>query len=334
MKYILTLLLLATLGVNAQETAAILQQTGHSLMLKGDYDNAVLTLERAKQQDPANIDILRDLTYANYLKRDFAKSIDAGKELIENPKADDQCFQMLGMSYKAIAAYKDCAKMYRTGLRRFPGSGVLYNEYGELFAMDGNELDEAIKQWEKGIEVAPAYSSNYYNAAMYYRGRNNWIRAALYGEIFLNLESFTRRTQDVKNLLLTSWRNLLVPSTLQQVQDDKNTSRFEKAVTGVLAKVNTRGSGSIDDLVKVRTLFNDEWMKANAKAYPFQLFNQQQYFIKQNMFNAYNNWLFSASNTAYETWQTQNAKEAADYAAFQQSRVFRVPEGEYYFGTK
>lgn len=309
----------------------MLHQTGKTLLQKGDYDNAVVMFDRAKQQDPNNVELMRDLTYANYLKRDFAKAIEAGKELVENPKADEQCFQMLGLAYKAIASYKECAKLYRTGLRKFPNSGVLHNEYGELFAMDGNELDQAIVEWERGIEVDPSYSSNYYNAALYYGTKKNWIRSALYGEIFLNLESYTRRTQDVKNQLLASWRNLLVPTTLKQVHDDRATSTFEKYVTDVLAKVNTNGSGSINDLTEVRTRFIEQWMKENAKTYPFGLFNQQQYLLKQNLFGAYNNWLFSTGKEAYESWQTAHAKEAADFTAFQQSRVFKLPAGEYYF---
>jgi tetratricopeptide (TPR) repeat protein len=134
---------------------------------------------------------------------------------------------MLGLSYKATANNKEAAKLYRAALRKFTNSGVIYNEYAELLAAD-NELDEAITQWEKGIEVAPAYSSNYYNATMYYARKNNWIRAALYGETFLNLESYSKRTEEIKTQLLVVYNNLLVPANLQQLKDAKTTSVFEK----------------------------------------------------------------------------------------------------------
>lgn len=333
MKYMFTILLMAALSASAQEqTSGLLQQTGRTLLQKGDFDNAVITLDRARQQDPTNVEILRDLCYANFLKRDFAKAIETGKELVENPKVDAQGFQLLGLSYKAIASYKECGKLYRTGLRKFPASGVLYNEYGELFAME-NELDEAITQWEKGIESDASYSGNYYNAALYHAKNSNWIRAAIYGEIFLNLESYTKRTQDVKNQLLTAWRNMLTQSTMQQLRSAKTTSAFERSVLDVLAKVaaTTKGSGSIDDLTNIRTKFIEEWMVANAKNYPYQLFNHEQYLIKHNTFAAYNNWLFSANAEAYQAWQKDHAKEAEEYTAFQQSRVFKLPAGEYYF---
>jgi Flp pilus assembly protein TadD len=60
-----------------------LQETARALVQKGDYDNAVIVLERAKQQEPNNVEILKDLCFANYLKRDFSKAIEVGKELVE-----------------------------------------------------------------------------------------------------------------------------------------------------------------------------------------------------------------------------------------------------------
>lgn len=333
MKYILTLFLLAALTANAQQqSVSEMQQTARTLLQKGDFDNATVMLERARKQDPTNLELMRDLSYVSYLKRDFAKAMEAGKEMVEHPNADAQAFQLLGLTYKATAAYKECGKLYRTGLRKFPNSGVLYNEYGELFALE-NELDEAITQWEKGIENDPTYSGNYYNAALYHARNNNWIRAVLYGELFLNLESYTARTQDVKNQLLTAWRNMLTPSTLQQLKNAKATSAFERAVLDQLSKTmqGSKGTGSIDDLIAVRTKFIEEWMKNDAKTYPFHLFNHQQYLIKQNTFGAYNYWLFSSGADMYQLWQKQHEKEAADFTAFQQSRVFKLPTGEYYF---
>jgi tetratricopeptide (TPR) repeat protein len=245
MKYLFTLIVLVAFfsGIQAQEqTAKLLQETARTLVQKGDYDNAIVILERAKQQEPNNIEILKDLCFASYLKRDFGKAIEVGKELVEKPDADEQAFQMLGLSYKATANNKEGAKLYRVALRKFPNSGVIYNEYAELFASE-NEMEEAITQWEKGIEVAPAYSSNYYNATMYYARKNNWIRAALYGEIFLNLESYSKRTEEIKAQLLPVYNNLLAPDNLRQLKDAKTTSVFEKNVLEVLAK-NTGGKGN------------------------------------------------------------------------------------------
>lgn len=338
MKYFFVfILLLATAGtVHAQEqTAALLQETAKTLVQKGDFDNAVIVLERAQKQEPENVDILLDLCFANYLKRDFAKAIEVGKELVEKPNADAQSFQVLGLAYKAIASYKECGKMYREGLRKFPKSGVLYNEYGELYALD-NDLKEAIAQWEKGIELDPGYSSNYYNAAMYYTRTGNWIRAVLYGETFMNLESYTTRAEDIKAELFAAYKKLLDPAEIAKQQEAKTCSVFEKNVLALFAKAaaNTKADAAgVDELIGVRTRFIIEWTKEKNKTYPFRLFDQQQYLLSQGLFSAYNYWLFSTSMPAdvYKAWEKNNRKEADGFKTFQQSRVFKIPTGEYYF---
>src|SRR6476469_5394624 len=225
---VLSLSLFVTASIIAQSSGAKqLQQNAQTLMKQGDFDNAVKALENARQQDPSSLDVLRDLTYANYLKRDFARAIELGKMMVERDDADQQSYQLLGMAYKAIASYKEAGKLYRTALRKFPNSGVIYNEYGELSAMD-KEMDEAIRQWEKGIEMDPGYSSNYYNATMYYTRTQNWLRAIMYGEIFLNEESYTQRTADIKPVLYDAYKNLLAPGTISSMQSSKSISPFEK----------------------------------------------------------------------------------------------------------
>lgn len=337
MKYgFLLLIFFAVTGTaGAQEqTAKLLQETARTLVQKGDYTNAAMILERARQQEPDNISILRDLCFAYYLGRDFSKAIETGKVLVENPNADQQSFQVLGLAYKAIASYKECGKLYRTALRKFPNSGVIYNEYAELFASE-NDLDEAIIQWEKGIEADPNYSSNYYNATMYYTRKANWIRAALYGELFLNLESYSARTGEIKLQLYTSWKNLLAAGTIQQLKGQKSVSAFEKTVLDLLAKTASKARPlvSADILTAIRTGFIVEWAAAQQKNYPFQLFSNQQYLVSQGLFEAYTYWLFAPSLDAgvYQAWQKSHPKETAGFTAYQQSRVFKAPSGEYYF---
>lgn len=337
MKYLFIILLSAAgfCEAHAQEqTAKLLQETARTLVQKGDYDNAAVILERAKQQEPDNIEILRDLCFANYLKRDFAKAMEVGKELVAKPNADAQSFQVLGMVYKAIASYNDCGKLYRAALHKFPNSGVVYNEYAELFALQ-NELEEAIVQWEKGIELDPGYSSNYYNAAMYYARKKNWIRVALYGELFLNLESYSTRTEEIKKIFFDTYTNLLSPSAAQRLLDAKTTSSFEKQILEILVKLDTENKqpDGIDKLISIRTRLVLEWFQGKQKDYPFRLFDHQQYLLNQGLFEAYHYWLFSGSlgEETVKAWQKNHPKETDGYKAFQQSRVFKIPVGEYYF---
>ncbi len=338
MKYFLLLfcfILEFSAGQAQEQTAKLLMETARILIQKGDYDSAVLLLDRAKKQEPDNIELLRDLSFASYLKRDFAKAIEAGKELIEKPNADQQSFQVLGMSYKAIASYKECGKLYRAALHKFPNSGVIYNEYAELFAME-NDLEKAIVLWEKGIELDPGYSGNYYNAAMYYVQKSNWLRAALYGELFVNLESYSTRTDEIKNRLFEVYKNLFTPSAISVLQQVKASSVFENTMLMILAKLvgENKNATGIDYFISIRTRFIPEWLQGKQKTYPYRLFDHHQYLLSQGLFEAYHYWLFSKTTggeDAFMVWGKNHPKESEAFAGFQQSRVFKIPVGEYYF---
>ena len=336
MKYVFLLLVLVNTvcSLQAQEqTAQVMQENARTLMQGGDFDNAIILFEKAKRKEPNNIDIQKDLCYTNFLKRDFARAVEVGKEMVDNPNADPQAFQILGLAYKAIASYKEAGVLYRKALKKFPNSGVIYNEYAEIYALD-NEIEEAITQWEKGIEVDPGYSSNYYNATLYYIRRGNWLRAAIYGEYFLNLESYSTRTEEIKPQVLIAYKSLLIPGTLQQLKDAKTNSAFEKTLIDVLlnasAGIKTPG---MEELLTIRTRFIIEWISTKQKQFPYRIFEQQQYLLSQGLFEAYQYWMFQPSipEDQYENWLKKHTKEMEGFKTFQGSRVFKVQVGQYYF---
>lgn len=338
MKILLLVLLCIVCSNNycqAQEqTAKILIETAKTLVQNGDFENAVLLLDRAKQQAPDNIDLLRDLTFAYYLKRDFAKAIETGKELIEKPNSDQQSFQVLGLAYKAIAAYKDCGKMYRVALRKFPSSGLIYCEYAELFAIQ-HEFEEAITLWEKGIELDPLYSGNYYHATQYYFQKKSWLRASIYGELFVNLESYSARTTEISSQLFDSYTSLFTTSAIFVLLQERSTSAFEIILLTQLAKLLSDHNriATFDNFILLRSRFISAWFAGNPQIYPFRLFDHHQYLLNQQLFEAYHYWLFSEkiNQESQLEWAKNHPKERADFIKFQQSRVFKIPVGQYYF---
>ena len=158
--------------VSAQtDDAKTLQQTARSFMMQADWDNAILVLNRALQQDKNNLDFQKDLIQCFYYKRDYDKAIEGIKAIIDREDADVMTFQLAGNVYKALEDPKECEKIYKQGLKKFPKSGPLYSEYGEL--LWSRKDFSAIELWEKGIEIDPAYGGNYYNAALYYLDRKS-----------------------------------------------------------------------------------------------------------------------------------------------------------------
>lgn len=318
----------------SQQTATELRATSKTFLQQGDIDNAIKALERAREQEPGNIDVLKELSYAAFIKKDYGRAREIGKEAVANIQADAQAFQILGLSYKAIAMYKDGEKLYKTALAKFPDDGLLHNEYGEILALD-NKADEAIAEWEKGIRVDPSYGSNYYNATLYYVQAKNWLRVAIYGELFVNLESYTKRAETIKAQVLTAWSKLLVPGYIKFLQSAKTTTEFEKEILFVLqhyADIAKEGI-SLENISAIRSQFIKEWVQEKDKKYPFRLFSHQQQMLSLGFFEAYNQWLFGepANPGAYEIWKSNHLKEAEGFKTFQQGRVFKIPLDQYYF---
>ena len=114
------------------QQADSLHMIAKQFMRNGDYPNAIIVLTNALKTDPDNLEIQKDLAFTYYLQRNYSASVEAGRKLIARNDADEQCYQILGMAYKAIDENKQADKMYKQGIKKFPSSGELYNEYGEM----------------------------------------------------------------------------------------------------------------------------------------------------------------------------------------------------------
>jgi len=305
-------------------------------MRQGDYPNAILVLNRALQANADNLDLQKDLAFAYYLNRDYVHALEIAKNFPDRKDADVQSYQILGMAYKAIEEVKECDKMYKAGIKRFPNSGTLYSEYGEML-WSKKDYSEAIKEWEKGIEVDPNYSGNYYNACKYYFYTSDKVWTLIYGEIFVNLESYSKRTAEIKTILLDGYKKLFTDADLSKGQDTKND--FVKAFLDEMKLQSSyiaANGVTAETLSAMRTKFVLDWFTKYAKAFPFRLFEYHQQLLKSGMFDAYNQWVFGTANNlpAYENWTKTHQEEYNKFDYFQHNRVFKLPGGQYYQTVK
>lgn len=331
-------LLFTTLATQAQEAsdAKTIQENAKGYMRQGDYSNAILVLNRGLQNNTDNLDLQKDLAFAYYLNRDYVRALEVAKGFPERKDADITSFQILGMIYKGIEERKEAEKMYRAALKKFPSSGVLYSEYGEML-WSKKEYTDAIKQWEKGIEVDPNQSGNYYNAAKYYFLTSDKVWALIYGEIFVNLESYSKRTAEIKNILIDGYKKLFTDANLQKDQDTKN--EFVKAFLEEMKQQSSfiaANGVTPETLSAIRTKFVLDWFQKYASKFPFRLFEYHQQLLKAGMFDAYNQWVFGTAGNlpAYETWTKAHQEEYNKFDYFQHNRIFRVPANQYYQSAK
>jgi tetratricopeptide (TPR) repeat protein len=327
--YALCILLAAYLPAMAQSDTKTPQETARAFTRQGDYSNAIVVLTAALKSDPQNLQLQKDLAFNYYLNREYPKGEAIVKPLVDRQDADVQTYQLLAMFYKMGGEIKECDRLYKSGLKRWPRSGVLYSEYGEL--MGTKEAYLAIPQWEKGIEVDPNYAGNYYNAAKYYYVYGDKVWALIYGEIFINLESYSKRTAEVKQLLLDGYKKLF---TDRDTQNKTKRSAFEVAWLNVMNPLDftVRDGVTAESLTVLRTKFIINWFNTYPGNYPFRLFDYQRQLLKEGMFDAYNEWIFGAAGNlpAFQTWTNTHSDEYNRFTNFQRGRIFKLPAGQYY----
>jgi tetratricopeptide (TPR) repeat protein len=329
---IAALLLIAGTVTAQDSTVRKAQETAKTFQRKGDFTNAILVLNQALQQNDDNLDLQKDLAFNYYLNRNLVKALEVAKPFQERKDADVQSFQILGMVYKGLEERKEAEKMYKAALKKFPNSGVLYNEYGEMMWSKEN-FSESMKLWEKGIEVDPNYSGNYYNAAKYYYFSQDKVWGLVYGEIFVNLESYSKRTPEIKNVLLEGYKKLFTDGNWTKGQDTK--SEFVKAFLEEMktqAAFVAENGVTAETLSAVRTKFIIDWFQKYHTKFPFRLYEYHQQLLKEGMFDAYNQWLFgtAANLPVYESWTRAHPDEFTKFDYFQHNRVFKLPAGQYY----
>lgn len=332
MKYLFLAFLLSISSVIAfAQDAASLYETGKKFLKQGDYDNAILVLKRATSLAPEVMLYQKDLANAYFYKGDIDNASTSLEKLIDADEADEELFLLACNISRTKNDLKAAEKYLKKGIKKFERSGALYNIYGEVLGLKSET--SAIAQWEKGIEKDPNFAGNYYNAAKYYFYTNNInakIWSIYYGEIFVNQESYTPRTVEIKNIILDSYKKIFTDENFGK----KNTkNEFEKIfIENIENQKETILSGvTTPNLIMLRTRFILSW-NAIKSSFMSSLFDKQQQLLKEGMFEDYNYWLFETIQdiNAFENWIKLHAASFDQFSKYHQNRVFKVTEKEYY----
>ncbi len=334
MKFINKIFIAACLMLAVQysfaQSVKELQETARTFMQQGDFTNAALVLNRASVLEPKNIEITKDLAMNYFFQREYTRALNEIKPVLEREDADDQCFQIAGNNYKQLYEPKEAEKVYKKGLKKFPQSGPLYNDLGELQWEQKNY--EAIKQWEKGIETDPNFSRNYFNACKYYYFTADRVWSIIYGEVFVNMEPLSKSMPEIKSIVLESYKRLYAEADWNKASKDGN--KFADAFLQTAKKQSLVASGGIspETLTMIRTRFILDWFHDYATKYPSRLFELQQQLLQEGMFDAYNQWLFGTVQNlaAYQNWITTHSADYSEFSRFQKGRIYKVPTGQYY----
>lgn len=331
MKFFFSLAFLVFTTVLLAQTPEDIIKKSREFSMKSDLDNAILTLKTGMDNYPDNADIRIELAMAYYSVKRNAQALDVLQPLFANDQADEVAFQIAGLLFRSEQNPKEAEKTYKAGLKKFPNSGFLYHEYGQFMGTNQPGRGEDIKLWEKGIELDPRFAGNYYQACRYYAVANNTLWTLLYGEIFVNLDSYSSKTVEIKNILFQFYKKAFAFG----FNGLNNKNEFENAVAKTLFNQKQLAASGLnpDNLSAIRTRFILEWFNGPlGEKYPFRLFERQQNMLREGMFDAYNQWLFggAANLAAFQNWTKSHADEYQNFSKYQRQKLFVLNPGQYY----
>lgn len=292
------------------------------LMDQGYVDESIGLINEAITLDPQP-DYQYELGYAYYLKEDYNRVISIIKPLLGKKEAKDLYFQLLGNSYDLIGNRSKAIAIYQNGLKKFPNSGKLHLELGTMYAMI-EDYDKAVSYYEKGVRVEPTYPSNYYRLAQLFLSSKDKFWGLIYGEIFMNLERNSRRTEEVSKWLFDTYASAIhFPSdTSVSVNISNNVIHFSgkdfKLPYGIgiylpllTLAVNEERSITLASLNRIRTRFIESYFLNNHdKKYPNVLFAYNKQLIDLGFFEAYNYWILASGNGhEFQLWLNQNEEK-------------------------
>jgi len=302
-----------------KQKATELKQEAIQLMDNGDPDKAIGLLDSAQKLDPDNYVYLYETGYAYYIKKDYPKAIEVFRKTTRYKNTTDQCYQMLGNAYDYNGERNKSREAYAEGLKKFPSAGRLYMESGLLDLEDKN-YDKAIASWEKGIQVDPEYSSNYYRLAKLYAQTNERIWAVFYGELFMNIERGSERTEEMSRLLFDAYKNSIsfptdtahsvkldMTSSVLNVDPKKAfkipfrlvfTMDFIIGLTPSVLSGNQQNEVTINMLSNARVSFINFWFtqKQHNQQYPNILLDFHRMLNEKGWLEPYNYWLLEKGN--------------------------------------
>jgi tetratricopeptide (TPR) repeat protein len=320
-------------STNAQQSNEQIKKTALEFSKKNDFQNALMVLSAGLKNDPSSIILLKELALTYYLSGSFEEAANVVLPLLQREDADIQIFQIAGNIFNGLDDLKQAEKIYKKGLKKFPGSGQLYSEYGQLLWIL-EKTGDAIKAWEQGIMMDPSHSGNYYHAAKFYFAAADKARAIVYGEVFVNVESFSARTEEMKFLLFESYKRIFNPND-NKVHFIKKATEFENRFLGKIIGYKEealKGIG-VESLLKMRTEFINDWFADSENLFPFSLFDRMKYMQENNLFESYNQWLFGEISNAneYQKWLIDHADDMNEFMKFQRNNLFHPISGQYYF---
>ncbi|MBL7717394.1 MAG: tetratricopeptide repeat protein [Flavipsychrobacter sp.] len=313
--------------------------TARGYLTNGKLQQAIVTYRQAIQLAPGQMVLHRDLGRAYYLSGNSQQAEEILEPILKSGEADEQTYQVMASIEGGNGDKKKARATLQKGLVAYPQSGILHHQLGVMYE-EQDEPEQALTAWLNGMQRDPAYHLNYYEAARMYMNTDKPLWAILYGEVFVNLEQFTPRSQETRAMLLAAYKKIFytvpsgdLPRYSKNARVETITS-FEAAATATLTRLSPVVSDGVntENLIMLRTRFIMDWMANNAARYPHSLFSFHDRMLREGYFDAYNQWLFAkADNPAeFEAWQKFHEKAMPAFNSWLQQNKYKPSSSDFY----
>lgn len=294
------------------------------LMDDGQYDESIKILKECKKLDADNYLYPYEIALAYTYMKKYELAIKELKQTAKLADISSDVYQLMGNAYSYDGQKEKAIKSYKKGLKLFPDAANLYLEIGNIYLQE-QDYETAIEHYEKGIEVDPMFPSNYYRLADLYLNSTNKVPGLIYGELFMNIERTTARTQEMSELLYNTYASSI------QFSEDSTTINFCKVVmvmdkesfdnmediqwpycatfeqNMIIAAAFVAQDVNLGSLSDIRSAFIEIYYQKAAQEYPVVLYDYHKEMIEQGVFDAYNHYLFQIGNEkAFEAWLSEN----------------------------
>jgi tetratricopeptide (TPR) repeat protein len=295
-------------------------------MQKDNPKKASRLLEKAIKFNNSYIAYHYRLAYAYHTDGQFENSIETLNYIIDKSEDNEMVYELLGENYIELDSTDEAFGSYVKGIKKFPEEGGLYELIGRL-EMSKESYLIALEHFENGILMAPNYPGNYYWASKIYCKSTEEIWGLIYGEIFINLERNSSKTEEISALIYNTLKNeititkdSIVNVSLCQDKNrvfEENDTLIKQSFGKRMVELNIIKSLVDVDVISLRSI---DKMRENFVAHYFknpseeyathQLFEFHQSLVKHGHFEAYNYWLFMMGDLeTFKQWEEANKSQ-------------------------
>ncbi len=353
-----------------KEKALAKKNEAIELMDNGKLAESITLLEEARKLDPAEPEIVYEMALAKYQQKNFDEAMKLLKELVKKKQATGRVYAMMGNALDEMGKPEKAIDAYDEGIKKFPGEGNLYLERG-VMELRRSEYNAALGFFEKGIKAAPMYPSNYYRAAKIFLDSDQEIWGMIYGEIFMNIERGSKRTEEISKLLYYTYKGeikfesdttvsvsfakqnntiVLDASQSKKAQVSSLASALAEQVMASMGKSFANGAYemtlvksiigekmiNLASLNRIRTKFLDIYtQEGRDTTYPVVLFDFQRKVKEAGHLEAYNYWILGLGDEkVFGEWRSEHEQQWNDFMKWFKENRIKITEENTFIRTQ